>query len=190
MFAFSPTRDWLSGTALVGAGRSSSSHSGDGSSASGKGKGRDEGKSKAPFNSSPDRETLPKPSAAAQSASALPAAAQMQSQHRPAKGRLGGPPSVIDPNDPLGVLALAQAARRQGWFALQFAGSAGLVGAVAWWCLRNWVQVSEFLGLGHGQGSAVGGVWYAIPPPTTPVGVSQGSGEGGFDWRGLVGWSA
>jgi hypothetical protein len=66
---------------------------------------------------------------------------------RPSKGRLGGPLSIIDPRDPLGVLAFSQAFRRQGFFVLQVASGCGLVGAVVWWMVRNWGEVVDFFGL-------------------------------------------
>ena len=99
--------------------------------------------------------------------------------HRPLKGRLGGEIGIIDPRDPLGVLAFGQTFRRQGWFALQLAGSCGLIGAVAWWVVRNWVEVQEFLGLGQGPVVSVTGV----PAPS----------KGLFDtanWKGLLGWES
>jgi hypothetical protein len=65
---------------------------------------------------------------------------------RPGRGRLGGDIAIIDPRDPLGVLAFAQAFRRRGWFALQLAGGIGLVGTLAWWAMRNWVEIQEWLG--------------------------------------------
>jgi hypothetical protein len=85
------------------------------------------------------------------------------SQLRPAKGRLGGEVGIIDPRDPLGVLAFGQSFRRRGWFALQFAGSCGLIGAVAWWVMRNWAEVQEFLGFGT-QGPVVSVT--GVPAPT------------------------
>ena len=100
-------------------------------------------------------------------------------QHRPPKGRLGGEIGIIDPRDPLGVLAFGQTFRRQGWFALQLAGSCGLIGAVAWWVMRNWVEVQEFLGLGQGPVVSVTGV----PAPS----------RGLFDtanWKGFLGWES
>ena len=96
---------------------------------------------------------------------------------RPARGRLGGDLGIIDPRDPLGVLAMSQTFRRRGWFALQIAGSCGFIGAVAWWVVRNWVEVQEFLGVG-GQGVGVVSVT-AVPAPT------RGWVE---DWREVFGW--
>jgi septin family protein len=99
------------------------------------------------------------------------------SQHRPAKGRLGGEVGIIDPRDPLGVLAFGQTFRRQGWLALQLAGSCGLIGAVAWWVMRNWAEVQEFLGLGQqGPGSVVSVT--GVPAPA----------RGAFDTCNWKGW--
>jgi hypothetical protein len=97
------------------------------------------------------------------------------SHHRPAKGRLGGEVGIIDPRDPLGVLAFGQTFRRQGWLALQLAGSCGLIGAVAWWVMRNWAEVQEFLGLGQ-QG-----------PVVSVTGVSAPT-RGAFDTCNWKGW--
>ena len=82
---------------------------------------------------------------------------------RPAKGRLGGDLGIIDPRDPLGVLAFGEAFRRRGWFALQIAGGCGLIGAVAWWVVRNWVEVQEWVGFGQPVAFGV----TAVPAPTT-----------------------
>ncbi|KAH9825605.1 Septin GTPase family [Teratosphaeria destructans] len=68
-------------------------------------------------------------------------------RRRPARGRLGGDIAIIDPRDPLGVLALSQNLRLHGVFALQIAGGVGLIGAVAWWVTRNWAEVQEWFGL-------------------------------------------
>lgn len=75
---------------------------------------------------------------------------------------------MIDPRDPLGVLALGQAFRRRGFLILQIAGGCGLVGAVAYWIARNWFDVQEFLGGGGGGGSQAVGMVHAaaIPAPT------------------------
>lgn len=83
---------------------------------------------------------------------------------RPAKGRLGGEIGIIDPRDPLGVLAFGQTFRRQGWFALQLASSCGLIGAVAWWVMRNWAEVQEFLGWTPQQGPVVSVTGLSAPP--------------------------
>ena len=97
---------------------------------------------------------------------------------RPPKGRLGGDLAIIDPRDPLGVLAFGQTFRRQGWFALQLAGSCGLIATVAWWVARNWADVQDFLG---------------IAQPTTVVSVNtlpSSADRGVFDgisWKGLLG---
>nr|POF02604.1 hypothetical protein CFP56_58236 [Quercus suber] len=98
---------------------------------------------------------------------------------RPARGRLGGEIAVIDPRDPLGVLAFSQAFRRQGFFALQLAGGFGLIGAVAFWILRNWSEVQEFLGIGQ-PGAIIVSV-PAVPPP------NRGWFEE-MDWRAFFGW--
>lgn len=81
--------------------------------------------------------------------------------HRPTRGKLGGEIAVIDP---LGILSLGQAFRRQGWLALRVAGGCGLVGAVAWWVLRNWVEVQEWFGGGSSMSSMVG-TPIAVPAP-------------------------
>ncbi|KAK3067537.1 hypothetical protein LTR53_015544 [Teratosphaeriaceae sp. CCFEE 6253] len=109
---------------------------------------------------------------------------------RPPRGRLGGDMAVIDPRDPLGVLAFAQGFRRRGWCALRVAGGCGLVGAVAWWVLRNSTEVQRWFGAGEGaEGWLV--VTPAVPPPPPP----PHGGEGGWlgwvgevDWRGFFGW--
>ena len=97
--------------------------------------------------------------------------------HRPGKGRLGGEIGIIDPRDPLGVLAFSQTFRRQSWLALQVAGSCGLIGAVAWWVVRNWGEVQDFLGLG------------ATGPVVTVTGVPAPTQRGGLfgtsDWKGI-----
>lgn len=89
---------------------------------------------------------------------------------RPQKGRLGGPVSIIDPRDPLGLLALAQLSRRRGYVALQLAAGCGVVGVVVWWVLRNWADVQEWVGLGSLRGaSGEESLWSvtAVPAPTT-----------------------
>lgn len=100
--------------------------------------------------------------------------------HRPSKGRLGGEVGIIDPRDPLGVLAFGQAFRRQSWFAIQLAGSFGVIGAVAWWVMRNWIEVQEFLGLNQHTGvvSVTG-----VPAP------SRGWFDD-WDWKGFFGWES
>lgn len=101
-----------------------------------------------------------------------------QQSRRPARGRLGGDMAVIDPRDPLGVLAFTQALRRRSFFALQLAGGFGLVGAIAFWVLRNWAEVQDVFGLGHP--SSVVSV-AAVPAPS----------RGWFDeanWRAFFGW--
>lgn len=106
-----------------------------------------------------------------------------QPQHRPAKGRLGGDLGVIDPRDPLGLLAFGQAFRRRGWFALQVAGGCGLVGAAFWWVVRNWVEVQELLGLGPARGTVS---VVAVPIHATGQGREVGWLEEGM--RGARQW--
>jgi hypothetical protein len=100
---------------------------------------------------------------------------------RPEKGRLGGPISIIDPRDPLGVLAFGQTFRRRGYFALQIAGSCGLIGAAAWWVLRNWADVQEFFGFGTSSSGDLVSVT-AIPAPTPTRSWSDFGG-----WRDWIG---
>lgn len=86
--------------------------------------------------------------------------------HSSRRGRLGGDISVFDPRDPLGVLTLTQTFRQRGYAVLQVVGSAGLLGAAAYWVVRNWSEVQEFLGIG--QQTMVTST--AIPPPTARSG--------------------
>jgi septin family protein len=79
---------------------------------------------------------------------------------RPMPGRLGGEIAVIDP---LGILSLGQIFRRQSFFMLRVAGGFGLVGTVAWWVLRNWAEVQEWVGGGSAGG--MGGTPIAVPAP-------------------------
>ncbi|KAK5171892.1 uncharacterized protein LTR77_003529 [Saxophila tyrrhenica] len=97
------------------------------------------------------------------------------SQPRGAKGRLGGPVAIIDPRDPLGLLAFGQVFRRRGYVVMRVAAGAGVVGAVCWWVLRNWTDVQEWLGFG-GQGE----VWSVSAVPAPSAGV-----EGWREWAGL-----
>lgn len=101
----------------------------------------------------------------------------------PARGRLGGDIAIIDPRDPLGLLAFSHAMRRRGWLALQVAGGCGLVGAVAWWVMRNWAEVQEWFGRAQQPVSLV-----STPAPTP----AAGGGLMGFltewNWRGFLGW--
>jgi len=76
------------------------------------------------------------------------AAMDSSPHHRPTRGRLGGEVAVIDP---LGILSLGQVFRRQGWVALRVVGGCGFVGAVAWWVLRNWAEVQEWVSSGGGS---------------------------------------
>lgn len=96
---------------------------------------------------------------------------------RPAKGRLGGALGIVDPRDPLGVLAFSQAFTRHGWFALQIAGSCGLIGALMWWAAKNWADLQEFLGL-------------AQPPAPITVNAVPAPTKGWFedvDWKNIIG---
>lgn len=81
---------------------------------------------------------------------------------RPTRGKLGGEIAVIDP---LGILSLGQIFRRQSWFVLRVAGGCGLVGAVAWWVLRNWAEVQEWFGGGSSGMASMAGTPIAVPAP-------------------------
>ena len=85
------------------------------------------------------------------------------STQRPARGRLGGDLGVIDPRDPLGVLAFGQVFRQRGLFALRVAGGCGLLGALTYWLMKNWADVQEFFGFGQPE-PLVNMV--AVPAPT------------------------
>ncbi|WPG97588.1 Hypothetical protein R9X50_00036600 [Acrodontium crateriforme] len=84
---------------------------------------------------------------------------------RPARGRLGGDLAVIDPRDPLGVLALSQTITKTGWIAIRVAGSCGLVAAVAFWVLRNWGELQSTL-FGSGRDGLIVVQTQALGPPT------------------------
>ena len=103
--------------------------------------------------------------------------------HRPARGRLGGDIGVIDPRDPLGILSFAQGFRRRGWFALRVAGGCGLLGAMAWWAMRNWAEVQRWFG---GEQPAI--VTQAALPPPPETGVLGWVEDLGVDWKGFFGW--
>lgn len=98
---------------------------------------------------------------------------------RPARGHLGGDLGVIDPRDPLGVLAFGQAFRRRGYFMLQIMGGCGLIGAVAYWIMRNWAEVQDFFGTG--QTSMVHAT--AIPAPAPKSWHDTADLRGFFGWR-------
>jgi septin family protein len=103
------------------------------------------------------------------------AAMESSPHHRPTRGKLGGEVAVIDP---LGILSLGQAFRRQGWIALRVVGGCGFVGAIAWWVLRNWAEVQEWVSGGGSSGNGNGGMLgspIAVPAP-----------ERGW-WEGWVG---
>jgi hypothetical protein len=76
---------------------------------------------------------------------------------RPSRGRLGGALCVIDPRDPLGVLAFGQ----RSYVALRVAGGCGLLGALCYCVVRFWTLGWELSVIGGGQVHAV-----AIPAPT------------------------
>lgn len=99
---------------------------------------------------------------------------------RPQRGRLGGDIAIIDPRDPLGVLAFSQTFRRRGWFALQLAGGCGLVGAVAFWVMRNWIEVQEFFNVG--QPPVIQAPAIAAPTRGMLAWLDDGT------WRGFFGW--
>ncbi|KAK0316102.1 hypothetical protein LTR82_012395 [Friedmanniomyces endolithicus] len=100
----------------------------------------------------------------------------------PSRGRLGGDIAVIDPRDPLGVLAFTQRFRRQGWVALRVARGCGLVGALAWWVVRNWAEVQrEWFAVGEAPRTP------AVAPPATERG-AMGRLLEEVDWRGFFGW--
>ncbi|KAK3675319.1 hypothetical protein LTR78_004829 [Recurvomyces mirabilis] len=107
---------------------------------------------------------------------------QQRVEQRPARGRLGGAIAVIDPRDPLGLLALGQSMRRRGWFMLRVAGLGGLVGAGIWWVVRNWVEVQ---GWWYG-GTVINGFGVGIAPVQWGVGLGHAD-DGGVDWRGFFG---
>lgn len=96
-------------------------------------------------------------------------------------GHLGGPISIIDPRDPLGILAFSQRLRRRSFFALQLTGTCGVLGVVVWFVVRHWADVQEFIGLGgaegYGAGVEVGRVG-VLPAPTA------------VQREGLAGWVA
>jgi hypothetical protein len=114
---------------------------------------------------------------------------------RPSRGRLGGALRVIDPRDPLGILAFGQ----RSLFALRIAGGCGLLGAlcycvvrfwqVGWWwgfegLVPSWNTPGWAAGGGGGAGQQVHVL--AVPAPTTRTGI--GSWEALFRAAGLGGW--
>ena len=101
---------------------------------------------------------------------------------RPPKGRLGGDLGIIDPRDPLGVLAFGQTFRR-GCSVLQIAGGFGLAGAVVWWVCRNWAELQEFLGLGMGGADDVEGLLLSRRPNRGWVDEARG-----VVWAWGLGW--
>ncbi|KAK3057812.1 hypothetical protein LTR09_000887 [Extremus antarcticus] len=107
---------------------------------------------------------------------------------RPQKGRLGGPLSIIDPRDPLGLLSFSQMFRSRGYVVLQLAAGFGVVGAVAWWVLRNWADVQEFFGLGGAVGMGSGGGQQQVWSVSAVAAPTRGWFEEGVEGvRGLIG---
>ncbi|KAM3415953.1 hypothetical protein BST61_g9443 [Cercospora zeina] len=102
--------------------------------------------------------------------------------YRASRGRLGGDISIFDPCDPLGVLALGQKLRQRGFVVLQLVSGAGLLGAAAYWVIRNWCEVQEFLGFGEPAGMVT---TTAIPPPA-PARTAHWLDEEYL--RGFFGW--
>jgi septin family protein len=106
------------------------------------------------------------------------AAMESSPHHRPTRGKLGGEVAVIDP---LGILSLGQVFRRQGWIALRVVGGCGFVGAVAWWVLRNWAEVQEWVSGGGSGGNDNGGMAGMLGSP-----IAVPAPERGW-WEGWVG---
>lgn len=100
---------------------------------------------------------------------------------RPARGRLGGDFGVIDPRDPLGVLAITQGFGRRSYLALQIASGCGLLGAMCYCVIRYWTTVQEVCGFGQ-AGTIIHAA--AIPAPSR----STLSGLDG-QIRALFGWA-
>ncbi|KAF7190317.1 Septin-7 [Pseudocercospora fuligena] len=110
------------------------------------------------------------------------------SMKNPEQGRLGGDLGVIDPRDPLGVLAFGQACSRQGFVVLQVAASCGLLGAMFYWAAKNWHEIQHFLGLSMPSQTVIAAA--AIPPPSLTI--PRPILNGWFDdskVRGFFGWS-
>lgn len=58
-----------------------------------------------------------------------------------------GGASVVNADDPLGVLALGEELSRKGWLVLRILGGCSIFATVAVWMVRNWSIVTETLGL-------------------------------------------
>lgn len=108
---------------------------------------------------------------------------------RPPKGRLGGDLAVIDPADPLGILALTHACASRGSRSaavLRLLGGCGVLGVAVWCVVRAWPEVQDWLvwpdfGLGLGfnvGGGGAGGAGYHVPPIAVPA-PTRGWFEGG-----------
>ncbi|EME48473.1 hypothetical protein DOTSEDRAFT_67494 [Dothistroma septosporum NZE10] len=108
----------------------------------------------------------------------------MHDAQRPKAGRLGGDLGIIDPRDPLGVLAFAQTFRRRGFVLLQVVGGCGLIGAVAYWVMRNWADVQDYFGIPQSTGmiSAT-----AVPAPTEKSTLADWLNDSHF--RSFFGWT-
>lgn len=83
---------------------------------------------------------------------------------RPARGHLGGEVGVIDPRDPLGMLAFAQTFRLRGFWLVQIVGGCGIVGAVFYCVAKTWPDLLEFVGLSSPADMVV---TTAVPPPVS-----------------------
>lgn len=86
----------------------------------------------------------------------------MKGGRQPARGHLGGEVGVIDPRDPLGMLAFAQAFRRRGLLVVQLVGGCGIIGAICYCAAKNWPDVLEFFGLSTSTDMVH---TTAVPPP-------------------------
>ncbi|KAK4574415.1 hypothetical protein LTR86_002177 [Recurvomyces mirabilis] len=117
---------------------------------------------------------------------------QQREVPRPARGRLGGAMAVIDPRDPLGLLALGQGVRRRGWFWVRVVGLGGVVGAGVWWVVRNWGEVQDWWCFGVSGGGSTGlggGFGPGLVQARSGLGGGYADGGGGVvDWRGFFGW--
>lgn len=83
---------------------------------------------------------------------------------RAARGHLGGEVAVIDPRDPLGILAIAQAFRRRGFLVVQLVGGWGLIGAVFYCVAKSWPDIAELVGFPR---STAMGLTTALAPPVS-----------------------
>ncbi|CAK1354333.1 hypothetical protein CB0940_01802 [Cercospora beticola] len=102
--------------------------------------------------------------------------------YRASRGRLGGDISVFDPSDPLGVLALGQKLRQRGFVVLQIVSGAGILGAAAYWVIRNWLEVQEFLGLSEPAGMMHSTAIHPPAPARTAHWLDEEYLKGFFGW--------